>query len=260
MTQLSLVPEPDGSPFDRIRREDGYGEFWAGRDLMPLMRYAQWRDFGIVIEKARASLALVQGAEEAARHFAEERKTPATGGPAAQDYRLTRFGAYLVAMAGDDTKESVAQARVYFAVKTREAEVAQPPRELTRREMAMAIIEAEDAREAAERELEQARPAIEQHAQFLDTTGSMPLQVVAKALNVGPNRLFAFLRRHRVLISTAGPRFNTPYQDQVEAGRFEVVMGTRERSDGSSEPTYTTRCTAKGQAHIHRLIEKHGRP
>ncbi|MEU6058037.1 RhuM family protein [Streptomyces sp. NPDC047097] len=39
------------------------------------------------------------------------------------DYRLTRFGAYLVAMAGDDTKPAVAQARVYFAVRAREAEL-----------------------------------------------------------------------------------------------------------------------------------------
>ena len=38
-------------------------------------------------------------------------------------YHLTRFGAYLVAMAGDDTKEAVARARVYFAVRTREAEL-----------------------------------------------------------------------------------------------------------------------------------------
>ncbi|MGW4629300.1 RhuM family protein [Streptomyces rubiginosohelvolus] len=42
---------------------------------------------------------------------------------AAQDYRLSRFGAYLVAMAGDDTKEPVALARVYFAGRTREAEL-----------------------------------------------------------------------------------------------------------------------------------------
>lgn len=42
------------------------------------------------------------------------------------NYRLTRFGACLVAMAGDDTKATVAEARIYFAVKTREAEISQP--------------------------------------------------------------------------------------------------------------------------------------
>ncbi|HKW93026.1 MAG TPA: RhuM family protein [Methylomirabilota bacterium] len=115
------------SPFDKIRRTDAYGrEYWLGRDMQPLMQYAQWRDFAAVIKKAMESLALVQGQAAAQNHFAETRNMVAIGSGAqrgAQDYRLTRFGAYLTAMAGDDTKEAVAHARVYFAVRTREAEL-----------------------------------------------------------------------------------------------------------------------------------------
>jgi len=115
------------SRFDRIRRTDAYGrEYWAGRDMQPLMQYSQWRDFALVIGRARDSLSLVQGEDAAQRHFAETRNMVEIGAGAqrsTQDFHLTRFGAYLTAMAGDDTKEAVAQARIYFAVRAREAEL-----------------------------------------------------------------------------------------------------------------------------------------
>lgn len=112
------------SPFDQIRRLDAYGrEYWLGREMQPLMQYSQWRDFALVVIKARDSLAVVQGKDAAQKNFAETRKVSGARGPAGADFELTRFGAYLVAMAGDDTKEAVAQARIYFAVRTREAEL-----------------------------------------------------------------------------------------------------------------------------------------
>jgi hypothetical protein len=92
--------------------------------MQPLMTYSRWEDFATVVEKAKASLALVHGDDQAAHHFATSRSDGGRwGNQKLDDYRLTRFGAYLVAMAGDDTKEAVAQARVYFAVRTREAEL-----------------------------------------------------------------------------------------------------------------------------------------
>lgn len=125
---MTEIDRPGVSPFDAIRRTDDAGEHWKGRELQPLMDYSQWRDFAIVIEKAKASLALVQGQSAAQANFAEVRKNAGQAGRNGKDYRLTRFAAYLVAMAGDDTKEAVAQARIYFAVKTREAELAEVAR------------------------------------------------------------------------------------------------------------------------------------
>lgn len=130
MSEIStLTPPPGGggSPFDAIRHVDAFGrEYWTGREMQPLMEYSRWEDFATVIEKAKNSLALVQGESAAQHHFRDVPKTiqmPKGAQRQVPDVRLTRFAAYLVAMAGDDTKSAVAHARVYFAVRAREAEL-----------------------------------------------------------------------------------------------------------------------------------------
>jgi hypothetical protein len=152
-----------GSPFDRIRREDERGEYWLARELQPVMQYVQWRDFAVVVEKAKTSLALVQGEEVAARNFVETRKVSGARGPAGADYRLTRFAAYLVAMAGDDTKPAVAEARIYFAVRAREAEVA-PSRALSPRQLAELVIAEADRADRAEAHVAELMPRAEAFA------------------------------------------------------------------------------------------------
>ncbi|MEU6709918.1 hypothetical protein ABZ897_00450 [Nonomuraea sp. NPDC046802] len=127
---LTLVGTPDegSSPFDEIRHEDADGEFWLGRELQPLMDYSRWERFETVIKKAKKSLALVHGTVAAEAAFVQVNQLTHAGNLGEQercDYRLTRFGAYLTAMAGDDTKPAVARARVYFAIRTREAEARQ---------------------------------------------------------------------------------------------------------------------------------------
>jgi DNA-damage-inducible protein D len=113
------------SAFDAIKHTDDEGEFWYARELMALMGYSKWENFSAVVERAAESLRIVQGDEATAVVFRKIGKNPSRqGGRPSEDYRLTRFGAYLTAMAGDDTKPRVAEARIYFAVKAREAEVA----------------------------------------------------------------------------------------------------------------------------------------
>jgi hypothetical protein len=127
---LTLVGTPDdgSSRFDAIRHEDADGEYWLGRELQPFMDYSRWERFETVIKKAKASLALVHGTSAAEVAFVQVNQITHAGNLGEQarcDYRLTRFGAYLTAMAGDDTKSAVAHARVYFAIRTREAEARQ---------------------------------------------------------------------------------------------------------------------------------------
>lgn len=119
--------DPPNSPFDSIRHIDVYGrEYWLGREMQPHMDYARWQRFAEVIEKAKASLAIVMGQAAADKAFMQVSKVTQAGNLGDQargDYELTRFAAYLTAMAGDDTKKAVAHARIYFAVRTREAEL-----------------------------------------------------------------------------------------------------------------------------------------
>lgn len=130
MPENSILAPPsvgEGSPFDAIRHVDAFGrEYWLGREMQPHMDYTRWQTFAEVIEKAKASLAIVMGQAAADKAFVQVTKVTRAGNLGDQvrgDYELTRFGAYLTAMAGDGTKLAVAHARVYFAVRAREAEL-----------------------------------------------------------------------------------------------------------------------------------------
>lgn len=115
-----LMPR-DGSPFDAIRRTRPDGsEYWSARELMPLMGYATWRNFLVPVE--RAMKAAENQGHDAASNFAGSRKI--SGSKPGNDFELSRFAAYLVAMNGDPNKVEVAAAQAYFAIQTRTAEVA----------------------------------------------------------------------------------------------------------------------------------------
>lgn len=107
------------SPFDAIRRVRADGsEYWSARDLMPLMGYGTWERFKNPIERALASARNQLG--DTAGDFRRSAKNSAT--KPMEDFELSRFAAYLVAMNGDPNKPEVAAAQHYFAVRTREAE------------------------------------------------------------------------------------------------------------------------------------------
>lgn len=209
MTQVAIPATDQTSPFDAIRRVDERGEYWLGRELMPLMQYARWDAFETIIVKARAALALIEGEGSSSSNFLHVKKNQNGAGRTANDYRLSRFAAYLTCMAGDDTKPAVAQGRIYFAVKAREAEVRE---ELDELEAARRYVKAIEDKRAALARAEKAETAVAELAprvatlEAIEAGSGMPPKVYRKHYfpDISEREFFEHLYRRGFLIDQRG--------------------------------------------------------
>ncbi|MEU2418930.1 BRO family protein [Brachybacterium paraconglomeratum] len=178
MSDLTPSTPSATSPFDAIKRTRPDGtEYWAARELMPLLGYDTWRSFAAAIDRAM-STAQNQGLHVAVE-FSQVSQLADAGNLGSQtraDYELSRFAAYLVAMNGDPRKPEIAAAQAYFAIRTREAELAPaaPVALPGRRELAQMVLEAEDradreaiARARVEYQLEQQEDLVDYHRKFV---------------------------------------------------------------------------------------------
>ena len=90
---------------------------------------------------------------------------------------------------------------------------------------------------------------------FADAVGAaendQSIEEVAKALGMGRNRLFAFLREQGVLM----PK-NLPYQQHIERRRFRVAEVPVEQKDGTKLVFPQTRVTGKGVTYIQQLLAR----
>lgn len=112
------------SPFEALRRVDDRGEFWLAREMVEPLGYERWARFEPVMDRAISACRNTGGDPAEHMHVVSTMQPIGNGAHrAVSDHRLTRFGAYLVAMNGDPRKPEVAAAQAYFAIKTREAEV-----------------------------------------------------------------------------------------------------------------------------------------
>ncbi|MDT3395473.1 phage antirepressor KilAC domain-containing protein [Streptomyces sp. B1866] len=231
------------SPFDAIRRTRPDGtEYWVGRELMPLLGYSKWANFTDAIDQARNVVLAEQGEQAADQAFSRYREK-VTGGRPRDEYELSRNAAYLTAMRGDSRKEEIRAALIYFAAKTREAELmlAAPPvlgdplaeiqrqTDLTRQAVALALQE-RAARQTAEAKVAELTPAAEAWEQFANARGLIHPAVFAQQSGIrrpngkplGQNSAIKALRELRILKDAPGTdRHNTPYQ--AHAHRVKTV-------------------------------------
>lgn len=125
---MNIVPINNSSPFDSIRHFDENGnEFWLARELMIVMGYVKWQNFHQSVKEGFENIKLT--GDNPFDHITDSGnlvKRIQGGGSGEKDYKLTRYGAYMVALACDGRKPEVALAKKYFAIKTREAEVIIP--------------------------------------------------------------------------------------------------------------------------------------
>lgn len=277
MNDTSLTPQNGDSPFDGIRRTRPDGsDFWSARDLMPLLGYEKWERFADAISRAITALT-VQGAD-AGREASRLRESVATSGNAPdterENFHLTRFAAYQVAMCGDPRKPEVAAALAYFAIRTREAETAKPAFQIPQT-MSEALrlaaneydrAESEKAArietERANRELAPAASAWDHLAQAIgDYSVGDAAKILSRAprITIGRDRLFAFMAAQSWVYRSTGGRRKPwrAYQAQVDLGRLTERIGPMYTDPDTGEdrlPEPTVRITVKGLAALHKLL------
>ena len=118
----------DNTPFDNIRHIDPRLniEFWSARELMTALGYDRWENFSKVIKKTidsfNKSLYIIS------EHVRKVTKSFESGNNTVRlmdDYNLSRYACYIVAMNSDPKKSEVAMAKSYFATQTRKQEIAE---------------------------------------------------------------------------------------------------------------------------------------
>ena len=127
--------------FESIKHIDENGaEFWLARELQKALEYTEYGKFLPVVEKAIEACRKTGFDEE--NHFAHVSEMVRIGSGAErkmESYKLSRYACYLIVMNGDPRKEVIALGQTYFAVKTRQQEIADNVAQLSEDDKRLAI-------------------------------------------------------------------------------------------------------------------------
>lgn len=216
----------------------------------------------------RDVLRAVDSLKEDVRNFAQmffETDTPDSYGRPQRTYLMTRDGFTLLAM-GFTGKAALAWKLKYIAAfNAMEKQLAQRP-PLSRSElMAQALIAAHDELEHKNAQIAELTPkgifadAVSASKQSI-LVGELAKLLCQNGVDIGPNRLFDWLRANGYLIRRNGTDRNMPTQRAVEMGLFEIKESTVVHSDGHTTINKTPKVTGKGQVYFVNLFLKRATP
>ena len=114
-----------------------------------------------------------------------------------------------------------------------------------------ALVETEESRLELQAQVQTLTPKADAYHRLLSGENAQTMAQVAKTLGTGRNRLFAFLREQKILMSN-----NLPYQRYLDRGCFKVREVSVEHSDHSLTNATQTLVTAKGLDLIQSLYAK----
>lgn len=102
--------DDDRPSFEDLGRDNGT-RYWLASDLMDILEYSNWSTFKGVIN--RAVQALTAASVDTIDHI--QKITHDEHGNSCEDFKLSKFGCYMVAMNGDSRKPGVGLAQAWFA-------------------------------------------------------------------------------------------------------------------------------------------------
>lgn len=124
MNEVELYRE---KVFDDIKYIDEFGrEYWYARELQRALEYAEWRNFELVISKAKnACRNSNYNVSECFVDINKTSKMPNGGVKKIFDYKLNRYACYLIVQNADSRKKVIALGQTYFAIQTRKQELSE---------------------------------------------------------------------------------------------------------------------------------------
>jgi anti-repressor protein len=118
-----------------------------------------------------------------------------------------------------------------------------PKKELSIEEMTLLVIQNMQSKIADQsKQLEEQKPKVEFAEKIVNTKNGVSIGDFAKAIGMGQNKLFDWLRKNKYLMSN-----NIPYQHYIDNGYFKVIEWVLEKKN---EAKFKTLITGKGQEYI----------
>lgn len=126
-------------------------------------------------------------------------------------------------------------------------------------QLAQNLKDEQEKRKALEAQIESQKPAVLFTGAVETSKTSILIGELAKMLkqngvNIGQNRLFAWMREKGYLIKRKGTDYNMSTQRSMDMGLFEIKETTINNPDGSIKISKTPKVTGKGQVYFINLF------